>query len=87
MTTTRIACMTHLARRRARAAFALAWLGAGLLALLLTPLPLYDRLLGWSAAFWLVGAPLVVLAVLAPRLPLALLRAAIPRRRRFAIAR
>ncbi|GAP64819.1 hypothetical protein MBSD_n0101 [Mizugakiibacter sediminis] len=87
MTTTRIAATPRLARRRARAAIALAWLGAGLPTLLLTPLPLYDRLLGWSAAFWLVGAPLALLAALAPRLPLALLRAARPRPRGCAFAR
>ncbi|MCE5233787.1 MAG: hypothetical protein ABFC67_12485 [Mizugakiibacter sp.] len=72
---------------RRRALAALAWLGAGLAALLLTPLPLHDRLLGWSAAFWLVGAPLALLAALEPRLPLALLRAAMPRRRRVVFGR
>lgn len=44
-------------------------------------LPLYSPQLGWSAAFWLLGAPLVMLLTLAPGLPLRLLALGRTRRR------
>lgn len=51
----------------------LAWLGAGsalLLLQLLTPLPLFSPRWGWTPIFWLLLAPLSVLAVLQPSWPL-----------------
>ncbi|HEX7129498.1 MAG TPA: hypothetical protein VF217_05430 [Rhodanobacteraceae bacterium] len=41
---------------------AIAWLAAGLVLLGLTPLPLHDPRYGWSLAFWLLVAPVVLLA-------------------------
>ncbi|WP_199097732.1 hypothetical protein [Dyella sp. ASV21] len=63
---------------------ALLWLLAGTLLLLTTLVPAHTRLLGWTPAFWLVGAPLVVLLVLEPGLPRQLLTLLRPRRRRHA---
>ncbi|TAN02891.1 MAG: hypothetical protein EPN36_15395 [Rhodanobacteraceae bacterium] len=37
------------------------WLACGLVLYGLTPLPLHDPTLGWSAAFWLLVAPTTVL--------------------------
>lgn len=37
------------------------WLACGAVLLGLTPLPLHDATLGWSAAFWLLAAPSLVL--------------------------
>jgi hypothetical protein len=51
---------------------ALSWMIAGI-ALLLTVVPMHTRMLGWAPAFWLVGAPLIVLLVLEPSLPRQLL--------------
>jgi hypothetical protein len=45
------------------------WLLVGGFLLLSTLVPAYTELLGWSSAFWLVGAPLVVLSALEPSLP------------------
>lgn len=45
------------------------WLLLGSALLLTTLVPAYTELLGWSSAFWLVGAPLVVLFTLEPSLP------------------
>ena len=45
------------------------WLLLGSALLLTTLVPAYTELLGWSAAFWLVGAPLIVLFTLEPSLP------------------
>jgi hypothetical protein len=38
------------------------WLAAGLVLLLLTPMPAHDAQHGWSVAFWLIAAPAAVLA-------------------------
>ena len=45
------------------------WLLLGSALLLTTLVPAYTELLGWSSAFWLVGAPLVVLFTLEPSSP------------------
>jgi hypothetical protein len=45
------------------------WLLVGSFLLLTTLVPVYTELLGWSAAFWLIGAPLIVLFTLEPSLP------------------
>lgn len=45
------------------------WLLLGAFLLLTTLVPVYTELLGWSSAFWLVGAPLIVLFTLEPALP------------------
>jgi hypothetical protein len=39
------------------------WLASGLVLLGLTPLPLHDAHLGWTATFWLVLAPTILLGV------------------------
>ncbi len=58
------------------------WLLSGGVLLLTTLVPLHTELLGWTPAFWLLGAPLVVLLVLEPALPrLLLLASCRPRRR------
>ncbi|OOG62505.1 hypothetical protein B0E46_12745 [Rhodanobacter sp. B04] len=59
---------------------ALLWLLAGSVLLLTTLIPLHTDLLGWTPAFWLLGAPLVVLLVLEPSLPRQLLALCRPRR-------
>jgi hypothetical protein len=51
---------------------ALSWMLGGLV-LLLTVVPMHTRMFGWAPAFWLVGAPLIVLLVLEPSLPRQLL--------------
>ncbi|HET7358758.1 MAG TPA: hypothetical protein VFJ04_01300 [Rhodanobacteraceae bacterium] len=74
---------SRLRRQRMRAAAC--WLFAGTALLLLTPLTLRTDSLGWAPALWLVGAPLLLLLVLEPRLPLQLLAKAdqaVPRRLR-----
>jgi hypothetical protein len=38
------------------------WFACGVVLYGLTPLPLHDPTLGWSAAFWLLAAPLLLLA-------------------------
>lgn len=61
---------------------ALLWLLGGSALLLTTLVPVHTRALGWTPAFWLVAAPLVMLLALEPSLPrqlLGLLRR--PRRR------
>lgn len=40
---------------------AVTWLAAGLVLFGLTPLPLHDPHYGWSLAFWLLAAPVVLL--------------------------
>jgi len=45
------------------------WLLAGGALLLTTALPLHTDLLGWTPAFWLLGAPLLMLLALQPGLP------------------
>lgn len=39
------------------------WLAAGVVLLLLTPLPAHDTQTGWSTAFWLLAAPAAMLAI------------------------
>lgn len=57
------------------------WLALGSLLLLTGLLPAHSALLGWSLPFWLVAAPLLLLSILAPRLPGQWLRWCGPRRR------
>ena len=64
-------------RRPHLLAAALLWLLVGGLLLLTTLVPLHSAQLGWTPAFWLVGAPLIVLLGL-PRKSAARAR---PRRR------
>lgn len=40
---------------------ATSWLACGVVLYGLTPLPLHDATLGWSPAFWLLAAPLLLL--------------------------
>ncbi len=60
---------------------ALLWLLGGGALLLSTLVPVHTDLLGWTPAFWLLGAPLVVLLALEPTLPRQLLALCRPRRR------
>lgn len=60
---------------------AMLWLLGGGALLLTTVVPPRTELLGWTPAFWLVGAPLVVLLVLEPALPRRLLASCRLRRR------
>lgn len=62
-----------LTPRRTIALIALAWLAAGMLLLLLTPLSGHTDALGWTPTFWLLLAPMSVLVALKPRLPLELI--------------
>ena len=57
------------------------WLLGGGVALLSTLVPAHTDALGWTPAFWLLGAPLVVLLGLEPSLPRQLLALCLPRRR------
>ncbi|WP_346948454.1 hypothetical protein [Dyella sp.] len=70
------------ARHHRLAAGALLWLLAGTVLLLTTLVPARTDLLGWTPAFWLLGAPLALLLVLEPRLPRDLLALALRRRPR-----
>jgi hypothetical protein len=70
------------ARHHRLAAGALLWLLAGAVLLLTTLVPARTDLLGWTSAFWLLGAPLALLLVLEPRLPRDLLALALRRRPR-----
>ncbi|RAN75706.1 hypothetical protein B5P43_25370 [Bacillus sp. SRB_336] len=60
---------------------AMLWLLGGGVLLLTTLVPVRTELLGWTPAFWLLGAPLAVLLVLEPGLPRQLLALCRPRRR------
>jgi len=60
---------------------AVLWLLGGGALLLSTLVPAHTDLLGWTPAFWLLGAPLVVLLALEPALPRQLLVSCRPRRR------
>ncbi len=74
---------TDVSRHHRLVAGALLWLLAGAALLLTTLVPVHTDLLGWTPAFWLVGAPLALLLVLEPRLPrdlIALARSRRPRR-------
>jgi hypothetical protein len=48
---------------------AILWLLGGGALLLTTLVPPRTELLGWAPAFWLLGAPLIVLLMLEPSLP------------------
>jgi hypothetical protein len=61
---------------------ALLWLLAGGALLLTTLVPPRTGLLGWTPAFWLLGAPLIVLLALEPGLPRHLLALLCQPRRR-----
>ncbi|QWT19568.1 hypothetical protein KPL74_17700 [Bacillus sp. NP157] len=63
-----------LTPRRLTALIAMAWLAAGTLLLLLTPLSARSETLGWTPTFWLLLAPISILLAMKPRLPLDLLR-------------
>ena len=68
-----------LSPRRLRALVALAWLTAGALLLLLTPLSGHSETWGWTPAFWLLLAPASVLVAMKPSLPMSLLAALLRR--------
>ncbi len=59
---------------------AVLWLLGGGALLLTTLVPLHTALLGWTPAFWLLGAPVIVLLGLQPTLPRQLLASARPHR-------
>jgi hypothetical protein len=58
---------------------AVLWLLVGSFLLITTLVPVYSQMLGWTSAFWLVGAPLIVLLTLEPSLPRQLLALRRPR--------
>ncbi|HET6552812.1 MAG TPA: hypothetical protein VFG49_04670 [Dyella sp.] len=60
---------------------ALLWLLAGAVLLITTLVPAHTDDLGWTPAFWMLAAPLVLLLALEPALPRQLLRVMRPRRR------
>jgi hypothetical protein len=71
-----------IARQRQRLVCAAAlWLFTGAALLASRLVPMYSALLGWSGAFWLLGAPLVMLLALEPGLPRRMLSLRIARRR------
>ncbi|WP_329741927.1 hypothetical protein [Dyella sp. A6] len=61
------------ARRFHLLAIALSWLAIGVVLLLTTLVPAHTALLGWAPMLWLLGAPLAMLLVLEPALPMRLL--------------
>ncbi|MGP1664521.1 MAG: hypothetical protein ACTS5I_01120 [Rhodanobacter sp.] len=61
---------------------AMVWLLTGGALLLSTLVPAHTAMLGWTPAFWLLGAPLVLLLGLEPSLPRKLLTLRRRRRRR-----
>lgn len=69
------------ARHQRLLSAAMLWLIVGGVLLLSTLVPAYTEALGWTPAFWLLGAPLVVLLALEPSLPRQLLALCRPRRR------
>jgi hypothetical protein len=58
---------------------ALLWLLGGSALLLTTLVPMHTEWLGWTPAFWLLGAPVIVLLGLEPTLPRELLTLRRPR--------
>ncbi len=76
---TTASCIARQRQRLVGAAALWLFIGAALLASRLVPM--YSALLGWSAAFWLIGAPLVMLLALEPGLPRRVLSLRIARRR------
>jgi hypothetical protein len=77
---------TRIAHHERLLGAALLWLLAGAVLLLTTLVPLHTDALGWTPAFWLIGAPLVVLLALEPSLPRQLLALRLRPRRRPAAA-
>jgi len=77
---------TRLAHHERLLGAALLWLLAGAALLLTTLVPVHNDALGWTPAFWLIGAPLVVLLALEPSLPRQLLGLLFRSRRRTASA-
>ena len=71
---------SRLHHQRLLGAAVLSLLGGGAL-LLSTLVPAHTELLGWTPAFWLLVAPLVMLLALEPTLPRQLLALYRPRRR------
>lgn len=63
---------------------ALAWLAVGASLLVLTPLDAHDESWGWTPLFWLLLAPLSLLAAMQPTWPLHLLARALRAQRRAA---
>jgi hypothetical protein len=57
----------------------LLWLLGGAALLLSTLVPMHTEWLGWTPAFWLLGAPIIVLLGLEPTLPRELLTLRRPR--------
>lgn len=72
--------LPSLHHQRLLGAAALWLLGGGVL-LLSTLVPAHTMLLGWTPAFWLCGAPMIVVLVLEPTLPRQLLALCRPQRR------
>jgi hypothetical protein len=73
---------TRIAHHERLLGAALLWLLGGAALLLTTLVPVHTNTLGWSPAFWLIGAPLVVLLALEPSLPRQLLTLLFRPRRR-----
>ncbi|MEO7073168.1 MAG: hypothetical protein ABI300_09525 [Rhodanobacter sp.] len=61
------ACIARQHQRLLGAISLWLFIGGALLASRLVPM--HSALLGWSTAFWLIGAPLVMLLALEPGLP------------------
>jgi hypothetical protein len=76
---TTASCIARQRQRLLGAAALWLFIGAALLASRLVPM--YSALLGWSAAFWLLGAPLLMLLALEPGLPRQVLSLRFARRR------
>lgn len=57
--------MNLVSRSRFRRHLLLAWLVAGVLLLLGLPVAPHTAQLGWSGLYWLLGAPLALLVLLA----------------------
>jgi hypothetical protein len=55
--------MRHSSDIAFRARFALAWLAVGAAVATWLPLSVHDTRYGWSAAYWLLAAPILMLAV------------------------
>ena len=71
-----------IARQRQRLLGAtMLWLFTGAALLASRLVPMHSALLGWSAAFWLLGAPLLMLLALEPGLPRRVLSLCLARRR------
>ena len=75
----RASSSSHPDHQRLLGAAAL-WLLAGSALLLSTLVPWHTAWLGWTPAFWLLGAPLMVLLALEPQLPRRLLGSSRARR-------